>query len=113
MAGHGCPKCAHRVSKPEIEIQEMLKNLGLNITTSSRKIIKPYEIDIYIPSLNKAIEFNGQYWHYSKKLFRPGYHPMKSNLCKEKGIRLLHIREDLWIKNPEKMKEIILKFLEI
>ena len=36
---------------------------------------------------------------------------MKSNLCRKKGIKLLHIREDLWIKDKEKMKKVIEKFL--
>ena len=26
-------------------------------------MINPYEIDIYLPNLNLAFEFNGVYWH--------------------------------------------------
>lgn len=74
-------------------------------------VIKRKEIDIYIPELNKAIEFNGEWWHYGRN-FIPGKHALKSNLCREKGIKLLHIREDLWIKDKEKMKNIIKEFLE-
>ena len=110
--GSGCPKCKNFISKPEIQVQEFLQKMNYNIITNSRNIIKPYELDIYIPSLNKAIEFNGNYWHYSKKHFIPGKHSEKSNLCHKNGIKLLHIREDLWIKNPEKMKHVIQKFLE-
>lgn len=107
----GCPKCINIISNPEIEVSEFVKSLNLQILTSKRNIIKPYELDIYIPILNKAIEFNGTYWHYSKKHFIPGKHSNKSNLCREKGIKLLHIREDLWNRDKEKMKQIILKFL--
>ena len=32
--------------------------------------------------------------------------------CKEQGIKLLHIRESLWINNKEKMKNVIIKFLK-
>ena len=49
------------------------------------------------------------YYVWGKK--DKGYHGMKSNLCREKGIRLLHVREDLWRKNKEKMKKIIEKFI--
>lgn len=114
LDGKGCSDCnyANKISKPELEIQNILEEQGYEIETSNRKLIHPYELDIYIPSLKKAIEFNGLYWHYSKKLFRPGYHAQKSNLCREKGIRLLHIREELWLKNKDKMKSVILKFLE-
>lgn len=101
------------VSKPELEIQKMLKELNIQFETNKRKYIKPYELDMYMPELKKAIEFNGKYWHYSNKFFRPGYHAMKSNLCRDKGIKLLHVREDLWIKDKEKMKEVILKFLNL
>lgn len=66
-------------------------------------------------SLNKEIEFNGLYWHYIKdagKAKPKGYHALKSNLCRQKGIKLLHLREDLWLNKKEYMKEVIIKFLE-
>ena len=115
IGGRGCPKCGHIISKPELELSDFIKSLNLEILTSKRNIIKPYELDIYIPSLKKAIEFNGMYWHYnhSNKNCKPkGYHAMKSNLCKEQGIRLLHIREDLWNQDKNKMKSVIQKFLK-
>ena len=36
---------------------------------------------------------------------------MKSRLCREKGIKLLHVREDLWKTKKENMKQTIIKFL--
>ena len=113
LQGKGCPKCSHHISKSEIEIQEYLIKMGYQILTNKKSIIKPYELDIFIPELNKAIEFNGLYWHYSEKHFVGGKHAMKSNLCREKGIKLLHIREDLWLKNKEKMKQVVVKFLDL
>ena len=111
MSGNGCPKCKSIISKPEIELQDFIKSLGFKIKTNNRKILNGRELDIYIPELKKAIEFNGTYWHYSKKHFTPGKHAKKSNLCKEKGIKLLHIREDLWLKNKEYIFEVIKNFL--
>ena len=115
ILGNQCPKCAlnKTVSKAEKEIAQYLRSLGYAVLTSDRKAIYPYELDIYIPTLNKAIEFNGEYWHYSEKYFEAGKHAKKSNLCKEKNIKLLHIREDLWMKDKEKMKQIIKVFLDI
>lgn len=112
MRGRGCPKCLHIISKPETELHNFIKSLGFEVETNNRKILNRKEIDIYIPSLNKAIEFNGLYWHYSDKHFKPGKHALKSNLCREKGIKLLHIREDLWLRDKEKIKETIIKFLK-
>ena len=112
LSGSKCPKCKSIISKPEIEVQDFIKSLGFKIITNSRKIINPYELDIYIPSLNKAIEFNGTYWHYEcKNCKHKGYHSTKSKLCKSLNINLLHIREDLWKKDKEKMKKVIHKFL--
>ena len=112
LSGQGCPKCKSIISKPEIEVQEFVKSLGFEIETNNRKILNGKELDIYIPSLNKAIEFNGMWWHYSKEHFKKGKHSEKSNLCEGVGIKLLHIREDLWLKDKEKMKNVILKFLK-
>ena len=110
-----CPKCANHISKPEIEVQDFVKSLGFKIITNSRKILNGKELDIYIPSLKKAIEFNGTYWHYDKTNpnCKPScYHSTKSKLCKSKNINLLHLREDLWNRNKQKMKKVIHKFLE-
>ena len=112
LKGIGCPKCKSIISKPEIEVQDFIKSLGFKIITNSRKILNGKELDIYIPELNKAIEFNGTYWHYSKKHFVQGKHANKSKLCKSKNINLLHLREDLWKKDKEKMKKVINKFLD-
>lgn len=114
IKGSGCPTCGFNVSKLELGLQEFVKSLGYEIITNKKDIIKPYELDIYIPSLQKAIEFNGMYWHYYERNpnCKPkAYHAMKSNLCKDKNIRLLHIREDLWRLKKENMKQAIIKFL--
>ena len=111
----GCPKCGCNISKPEIELQDFVKSLNVNIKTNKKNIIAPLELDIYIPELQKAIEFNGTWWHYNHenpKCKPKGYHGMKSKLCKKLGIKLLHIREDLWLRDKNQMKQIILKFLQ-
>ena len=113
LRGKGCPKCSHNISTYETEIQEIIINLGLKVENGNRNIIKPYELDIFIPELNKAIEFNGSYWHYSDKYFKSGKHANKSKACKEKGIRLLYIREDLWLKDKNRMKNVIINFLNL
>ena len=63
------------------------------IDTNTRKIIKPLELDFYLPDLKLAIEFNGTYWHSKNAGKDKEYHLNKSILCREKGIRLIHIYE--------------------
>ncbi len=99
-----CPKCFGNVSKPEKGLVDYLKT-NFNITDiieNTRKIIDPYELDIYIPSKNIAIEYNGNYWHSeingekNKK-----YHVNKMRLCQEKNIRLIQIFSDEFIQKPK------------
>lgn len=104
-----CPKCFPKYrSKPEIEIENFIKELGFKVISSSRKIIPPYEIDIFIPEKNIAIELNGLYWHsevYGGK--SKDYHLDKTIECKEKKIELIHIFEDEWKIKKEIVKSII------
>lgn len=114
LKGNGCPICNRRVSIPEIELQTFVRSLNFEVETNTMKIISNLELDVFLPELNKAIEFNGMWWHYDKKNKygkSKGYHAMKAKAFKEKGVRILFLREDLWKTKKEKMKNIILKFL--
>lgn len=106
--GSGCPICANiGPSKGEDEVVEFIQSIcDFDIERSSRNVIPPYELDIYIPSHNIAIEFNGVYWH--SEVYRSSdYHQKKSLLCMEKGVQLIHIWEDNW--NSESKREVIKK----
>lgn len=70
----------------------------------TRSIIKPYELDIYIPSLKLAIECDGIYWHSKAD---KSYHLMKTKLCEELGIRLIHITDWQWTNKSDIIKSII------
>lgn len=85
-------------STGEKQVLDFVKSLLPNteIHSNTRKTIPPYELDIYIPSYNLAIEYCGLYWH-SDKFKENYYHRNKLRLCQQKGIRLLTIFEDEWI----------------
>ncbi len=59
--------------------------------------------------MNKAIEYNGEYWHNKK--YQIIKDKIKLKQCKEKGINLLIIKEQDWIDNKEKQIKKIKKFL--
>lgn len=104
-----CPECFPKYrSVSEIEIENFIKENGFYTISSSRKIIPPHEIDIYVPDKKFAIELNGLYWH-SEKVGRKtkDYHLNKTLACQEKGIQLIHIFEDEWIDKKEIVKSII------
>ena len=108
LAKSGCPECYATtfVSKPELAVGKMVEELGFEVRTSVRNVIKG-ELDIYIPSKNLAVEFNGLYWHSEATGKDKWYHHKKWLACKEKGIQLIQIWEDDWKRNPEMVKRMI------
>jgi len=109
----GCPNCYHfnSTSKREKEllkfIQEKLTKNKIVIFPNDRTLIHPYELDIYIPEKNIAIEFNGVYWHSEKAGKDNSYHYNKWKLCKEKGVQLITIWEDDWINKQDVIKSML------
>jgi len=79
----------------------------VDIEQSNRTILEGKEIDIFIPSLNIGFEFNGLYWHSSKSGKSRKYHQEKTDLAKEKGVRLIHIWSDEWRNKREWVESFI------
>ena len=114
--GYGkCPECFPRnlgYSNTEKELSEFIKSIEQSeIIENSRNIIPPYELDIFIPDKNIAIEFNGLYWHSEGQGKNKNYHLNKTELCESKNIQLIQIFEDEWINNNVKIKELLTKIL--
>lgn len=106
---YGCPKCHAITSKKEDELYDFLCELvgGDNVIRNSRDVISPLELDMYIPSLSIAVEFDGLRWHSEEFESSPTYHLSKTKMCEEKGIRLLHIFEDEWDFKKDVIKNIL------
>jgi len=86
-------------SSYEHTICKMLSHHNIEYKTSIRYLKNPQtsrslELDIFIPSKGIAFEIDGLYWHSNKFLSDPKYHLMKTILCEENGIHLIHIFED-------------------
>ena len=96
-------------SKYEEEICTWLNDLNIkNIQRGNHSVINPYQLDIYLPEYSLAVEFNGLYWHSELGGNKDrNYHLNKTNLCKDKGIELIHIFEDEWINKQDIVKSII------
>lgn len=111
-----CPNCT-RTNKGSIEEKMLLHYIQSiysgPIIENTRKVISPYELDVYLPDLKLAFEFNGTYWH-SENAGKPSdYHITKTRLCNKQGIRLIHIFEYEWVFNQEKIKSLIKSALGI
>jgi hypothetical protein len=108
LRGQGCPKCANIISNPEQRIADFLENnLRLEVIRNDKTLIKPLELDIYLPDLEIAIEYCGLYWHSEERGKDSEYHLNKFNKCKELGIHLITIFEDEWLENEEWVKNFL------
>lgn len=94
-----CTNCFPISDTSSIAEKEILSFIKENyngvILENDKSIIKPYEIDIYLPELNIGFEFNGVYWH-SEKFKNKDYHLNKLNISNNKNIDLITIWEDEW-----------------
>lgn len=76
-----------------------------------------FELDIYIPELNKGIEFNGKYWHASG-FYRSWtndptyYHRVKRQFLNNHGIDYIEIDECSWLMDKQLCLRQVDKFLE-
>jgi hypothetical protein len=112
IRGNGCPKCGQKYNYSQIELTEYIKSLGFDVTENDKNVISPLELDLYIPSKNIAIEFDGIYWH--SELYKPDdYHINKTNQCEAKGIRLIHIFEDEWKHKKDIVKSRLKNILGV
>lgn len=91
-----CPHCYPYQSSGELKLREIIKEItGSDVQLNSRNDIIPYkEIDIVIPELNVAFEYNGGFWHsmIQKNIFK-NYHRNKTEECLKKDIKLYHVWE--------------------
>jgi len=78
------------------DIADFVQSLGLPLIQNSLNTISPLELDIFIPSLNLAIEYCNLPSHTEEKLGKK-YHLDKLKKCNEKGVRLITIFEDEWL----------------
>lgn len=81
-------------SKAEDIIIDAIKSVyDGEIYSNNKKAIYPKELDIYMPSINLAIEYNGIVYHSNAVNYPINGHLIKSLACREKNIRLIHIYE--------------------
>jgi len=102
----GCNRCSNGNSEKEYELLEFIKsNYNGEIVGRTREF-KKYELDIYLPKLKIAFEYNGMYWH-STESKEKNYHYDKSKFFEDRGIRLIMIWEDEWLMNNQKIKSYL------
>ena len=110
-----CPKCNPFYSNEtgiEHVIKSILEKHDVSFIMHDRKLIKPYEVDFYIPDYRLAIECNGLYWHSDKNITKNS-HLEKLDRVHNAGASLLYFWEDDIMFKPEIIEDIILSNLGI
>lgn len=105
------PVNSYNISGLQLQIQDFIKsNYNGDMLFNNRDIIKPYELDIYLPDLKIAFEFNGLHWH--NELHKDNnYHLNKTEQCEKIGLKLIQIYEDDWLYKDNIVKSRILNLL--
>lgn len=106
-------------SSIEEEMYEFLSNYldTSEIIRNTFEVITPYELDIYIPKYNFAIELNPTYTHnsslgiYGNDPIDKNYHKMKTDMCADRGIFLFHVYGYDWDGKKDIIKSMILNYL--
>lgn len=97
--GYGCPACFKSGrSRSEEELYNYVAACvgDDNVYRHVRGLAAGNkEVDVFVPYLNVAFEFNGLFWHSEGNVGRT-YHRDKVVETREQGIRLVHIWEDDW-----------------
>ena len=111
-----CPICypvETASSDEEKEVAEFIENLNIETVKNTRSIIDPLELDIYVPSVKLAVEFDGIYQHSHQIKLDAKYHLNKTLLCEKNKIKLIHIFEDEWIYKKDIVKSRLKNLLGI
>lgn len=100
-------------STKETEIMNIITRYipDSSIIKNNRAVLNGKEIDIYIPSLKLAIEFNGCWWHSTK--YKPkDYHQEKWENCDKLGIRLIQIWEHHWVEKRDLIENYLIDIFQ-
>ena len=122
LSKHGCENLVSKyIPTMEQEVSKYILSVDPSVTIvhNTRKVIKPKEIDIYLPDHHIGIECNPTVSHNSSlplydscaNVIPNNYHKVKTDLAKQNGIFLLHLFGYEWNHKKDIMKSIIRNLL--
>lgn len=110
----GCPNCALHatISKGEKELLDFIRSTYSGwVIENDRTILDGKELDIVLPDVGIAFEYNGVYWHNSDNVGKH-FHIDKIIKCfNNSGYTLIHIFEDMWKTKKDIVKSRIRSLL--
>ena len=106
LLGRGCPSCSGAVSQPELDIKGLLEEFGVEVVHHHR-LSCGLEVDLYCPEHGVGFEYDGLLWH-NEDYCSKDYHANKDKAAISEGIKIVHIYEDDWIYNRDRLVPWIL-----
>jgi len=121
-----CVSCKVKsISEPEKEFAKFItENYHGTVLRNDRNILGGNELDVVLPELHIAYEFDGVFWHMDSRFYKPTDYNPKTNRsaqetwdrdnekirrCAEKGLTLIRIKEYDWLTDKELIKQQLLE----
>jgi hypothetical protein len=101
-----------KFSIPEKEIVDLVKtHYSGEVIENDRKILKGKELDIYLPELKIAIEYNGLIWHSERFDYDKNRHYKKYKNCLDQGIKLYTFWSHEWFIKRDQLTKFIINLI--
>lgn len=116
--GRNCKKCSRKESKGEKEVSSHIKSMYAGeIIENDRKVLAGLELDIYLPELRIAVEYNGDYWHSDDFVSKRNttaekLHETKRSKCEENDVLLLFVWESDWKDKRHEIEKALNRVIE-
>lgn len=133
--GSRCPTCAVmmyqsdgeramaayilQVFAPDVaHSQHTERATAAGVLLNDRTVLQGYELDVVIPALGIAFEYNGDYWHSADKLLTSygmtahEYHRWKWEQAQEAGIEVYYVWEWDWWNRREGVEDAVRSVIE-
>lgn len=96
-AGYG--KC---ISKPEKELSDFIRSVvKCDVYTNDRTLLNHREIDVYLPDMKLAFEYNGLFWHSDFIIEDTSFHSRKWKDCYSQEVVLFSVWDNKWYDNRD------------
>jgi len=100
-------------SSLERSFASFLTSLDIRFISNNKSIIKPLELDFYLPDYNLAFELDGLRFHSEIAGGKDkNYHFDKMKRCNEIGVRLVSIFDDEWVTKNSACKKRVINILK-
>jgi hypothetical protein len=105
-------------SKGERELQDFVDTLVEGQKRNWRRLLPDWkELDVYLPDLGLAIEYQGDYYHSHKLATARGErrrskdHRWKMNMAERKGVAVAFVWESDWLSRRSEVEQAVREFI--